>query len=81
MKFTALRNSSGLEFIDISSEVHRSYKYKDGSFIDIVQPVALHVSDSGAHRVLDSAGNSYYIPVGWFYLVWQAYPDGPHFVK
>ena len=74
-----LRNQSGLEFVDISSEEWREYEFASGAKVRIDEPLQLHVSDHG-HRVLDANGTSHYIPLGWIHLSWRAKNGQPHFV-
>jgi hypothetical protein len=77
-----LRNATSLEFTDITSERERRYAFKSGTTLIITAPVALNVSASGGHRVLDSDGYSYYIPGGSYDAIsWLAKDDQPHFVK
>lgn len=76
---TSLRNESGLDFVDIASEAWREYTFADGAKVRITEPVAIHVSESG-HRILDSAGISHFVPLGWIHLHWQAHEGLPHFV-
>jgi len=76
-----LRNESGLEFTDISSERYRTYKYPDGETITIKEPTHLHVSKSGGHRILNKAERSHYIQPGWRHLWWEVFDNKPHFVK
>ena len=76
-----LRNESGLLFTDISSEVRRSYHYPGGQVLTIEGPQFLHVSKSGGHRLLDEAGQSWYVAPGWRAINWIAKDDKPHFVK
>lgn len=78
--FSDLRNASDNHFTDISSEVVRVYEFSDIT-IKINSPVALSVSDSGGHRILDHAGECHYIPSGWVHLHWIVKDDSPHFVK
>lgn len=73
-------NQTDLEFIDISSELWRSYLFTHDSYIRIDKPLKLHVSENG-HRIFDSFGYSYYIPKGWICIKWQAKEGEPHFVK
>jgi hypothetical protein len=73
-------NESGLEFTDISSEKFRRYVYPDGQDLVIDQPLFLHVSKSG-HRVFNAHGQSFFIPLGWRFIVWEAKEGEPHFVK
>jgi hypothetical protein len=80
MNFSELRNESANEFTDISSEAYRKYAFA-GAVLEISNPIALSVSESGGHRVLSGDGESYYIPKGWLYLEWRAKDGQPHFVK
>lgn len=75
----SLRNQSGLDFIDISSEEWREYEFLNGTKVRISAPLQLHVSDNG-HRILDAEGTSHYVPMGWIHLSWHAKPNEPHFV-
>ncbi len=74
-------NESGLKFVDISTEAFRTYQFPHEERITIEQPLWLHVSASGGHRVYDRAGLSHYIPKGWIHLVWKAKEGCPNFVK
>lgn len=76
-----LRNTSGLAFVDVSSEDHRIYEFESGRTIRIEAPKWLHVAASGSHRLLDGSGVSHYIPSGWIWLRWTSRRDAPHFVK
>lgn len=75
-------NESGLEFIDISSEIYREYNFPNGKQLLINHPLYLHISESGGHRLFTRKGISYYIRVceGW-YIEWEAKPGEPNFVK
>ena len=75
-------NESGLEFTDISSEKFRRYTFSDGRIVHIDNPLFLHVSKSGGHRVFSEEGVSYYIQPseGWF-INWVARKGKPNFVK
>lgn len=75
-----MKNESGLEFRDISTEKYRTYDWLDGSKITITNPVYLNVSDNG-HRVFDRLGISHYIPKGWRHLYWEVFDGQPNFVK
>lgn len=76
-----LRNESGLEFTDISSEQQREYIFRDGATATIENPLYLNVSDSGGHRILDTQGTCHYIPTGWVWLQWKVKDGAPHFIK
>lgn len=75
-------NESGLEFIDISSEIYREYNFPNGKQLLINHPLYLHISESGGHRLFTRNGTSYYIRVceGW-YIEWRAKAGEPNFVK
>lgn len=79
-----LRNETEYKFTDISSEKWRQYRFPsddvEGNLVFIADPIALHVSRSGGHRVLDAHGVSHYVPKGWIELSWEAREDQPHFV-
>lgn len=74
-------NQSDLEFVDISSEKWREYRFAGGDVIRIEQPLKLNVSDSRGHRVYDASGRSHYIPWGWIHLSWEAKEGAPNFVR
>lgn len=75
-------NNSNLQFNDISSEEFRTYHFPKGEKLFIKNPLFLHVSLSGGHRIFDKLGNSYYIKPdeGW-YIKWKAKKGEPNFVK
>lgn len=68
------------EFIDISSELERTYTFDGNTSVTIISPVALHVSKSGGHRILDRSGTAHYIPNTWIHLTWEVTEGSPHFV-
>jgi hypothetical protein len=78
--FDELLNDSKLTFIDISGESTRSYRFPGGDVIKINQPIALNVSRSGGHRLLDALGESHYIPKGWLQLSWCVKEGRANFV-
>ncbi len=78
---TALRNETELKFTDISSEHWRRYTFVSGELVVIENPLWLHVSKSGGHRILDEFGYCHYIPYGWVHLEWRVQDDAPHFVS
>ena len=77
-----LRNESGLDFTDISSEAYRIYVFPNGEGVKIDEPQWLNVSTSGGHRILDIWEVSHYIPPRWLHLYGsvRSHKD-PHFVK
>lgn len=75
-----LINHGSYGFIDISSEISRTYVFPNGEEFDIEEPQWLAVSDSG-HRVLDINEISHFIPYGWIHLLWGVKDGEPHFVK
>jgi hypothetical protein len=78
-KVVEFRNTSGLDFKDISSEQWREYTFPEGQAVRVVKPLKLYVSDNG-HRILDAEGVSHYVPFGWIHLKWLAKDGEPHFV-
>ena len=76
-----LRNESGLDFTDISTEASSQYQFPGAEYVIVLEPVALNVSNSGGHRILDSKGQSHYIPSGWIGITWHARDGAAHFVK
>jgi hypothetical protein len=68
-----------LKFKSLEDEEYREYAFPTGSVVRIELPIALNVSASGGHRVLDSDGISHYIPGGWIHLKWKVKEGKPHF--
>lgn len=81
MKTPEFRNTSKLEFTSIDSEEYREYVFAGGEIIKIDNPLRLHVSSTGGHRVFDAQEMSHYIPKGWIHLRWKTKAGQPHFVK
>ena len=67
------------EWKDVSDELYRKYIFGGGDVVLIHEPYRLHVSDSGGHRILDSAGASHYIPPRWIHLHWRVRDGRPPF--
>jgi hypothetical protein len=68
-----------VEFLDISNEAWRTYIFKGGEEVTITAPVKLNVKrkpEGDSHRLIDAAGRSWYIPAGWFAIVWEG-KNGP----
>jgi hypothetical protein len=80
MVYIMLRNATDKQFVDISSELWRSYEFPDGHLVIINRPQWLSVSESGGARILDIHGVCHYIPCGWIHLRWEVFHDAPHFV-
>ena len=76
-----LRNETGFDFVDISSEQRRCYKFPGGDQVIIDYPQWLSVAPSGGHRIVDLTGVCYYIPYKWISLTWFPRRDEPHFVR
>ena len=73
-------NNTDLEFIDISNEKERVYRFPGGEFVMLENPLKLHVSKSGGHRIMTADGNSHYIPTGWVHLKCVAKKGEANFV-
>jgi len=69
-----LINKSGLEFVDISIEEWREYRFPNGDFVKIEHPLKIHVSKKG-HRIFDANGISHYIPRTFIHLKWKGTPN------
>lgn len=80
-KSVTFYNDSGLEFTDISSEAERTYNFGSKGFVKIQNPLRLHVSASGGHRLFSADGRSHYVPEGWIELTWTIRDGQPNFVK
>jgi hypothetical protein len=61
-------------------EEWREYTCCNGTVVRVEKPVMLYVT-SGAHRVIDAAGLSHYVPRGWVHLCWQASTGAPRFME
>jgi len=68
-------NNPDIEFKDISHERYRTYIFPQGEEVRIENPVKLHVSESGGHRVQDDNSVAHYIPSGWIHLYWETVDD------
>jgi hypothetical protein len=64
----------GEEFKSIEDEAYREYDFGFGRSVRIEQPVALRVSKSGGHYVVDQDGVAHYLPNTWIGLKWENYP-------
>ena len=78
-----LRNeSNNYGFTDISSEKVRFYHFHNKEVLRIDNPLYLHVSENGGHRILDADENCYYIRPGeGWYIHWTVKEEQPHFIK
>ena len=65
MEFANIRVADGLDFQDISEERQRTYHFPNGTPFTVQDPIALHVSDSGGHRLILKDGSSVYIRPTW----------------
>jgi hypothetical protein len=74
-------NVSGLDFIDISSELYRVYNYPNGVEVTVYEPLLLNVSLSGGHRLYDLSGTSHYIVPGFVHVYWVAREEEPNFIS
>jgi hypothetical protein len=72
-------NNQSLKFDSLEDEQYRIYEFPNGSQVAITNPVALNVSKSGGHRVLDAQGISHYIPAGWYHIYWKVKEGNPAF--
>ena len=75
--FDDIRVGEGLEFKDISDEEVRSYMFARTRVV-VDCPIALRVSDSGSHYVIDDEGVVHCVPKGWVSLSWRNKPGKLH---
>ena len=73
-------NNPALEFRDITTELYRTYKFPGNEFVTIENPIAINVSKSGGHRIVDNQGKSHYIPAGYLAITWKVKDGQPNFV-
>lgn len=73
-------NKGSNVFIDIDTEIKRTYLFPSGLEIVIKNPLKLCVKENG-HRVWDANNVSHYIPKGWVHLYWEVKDGCPNFVK
>lgn len=74
-------NTSGLKFMDVSSELYRVYEYPDGSEVTIYEPLLLHVGSNGGHRIYDLNNMSHYVVPGFTHVYWEAREGEPNFIS
>ena len=60
-----------LIFKSTENEKWRDYVWADGFTLRIEEPLWVHVSKSGGHRVIDNQKRSYYVAPGWRYITWE----------
>jgi len=81
---TQLINKTDKKFIDISSEAYREYTFLSDSGKKVKerinQPLKLHVSESGGHRIFTEDGRGHYIPFKWIHIEWIPKKRKAHFV-
>ena len=78
-------NNPNIVFKSIHKELWREYDFTTVDELGkssvytarIEKPLALHVSKSGGHRIIDSTGMAHYIPYKWIALRWMNEKDAP----
>jgi len=73
-------NKGANYFINIDSELKRTYKFPNHASVVINNPLKLCVKPNG-HRVWDAQNISHYIPSGWIHLFWEVKDGEANFVK
>jgi hypothetical protein len=68
-----------LKFKDISGKKYRIYHFDKGEELIINNPIALNISDSGGHRIIDGIGRCYYISPKWLWIEWEPKEGEPSF--
>ena len=81
MKIPEFINGSDLEFKDISTEKYREYVFPNSNKLLIKNPLFLHVSTSGGHRLFDAQSTAWYVQPkeGWS-LKWKVDDGKPNFL-
>lgn len=74
-----ITSNRGLIFASLENESFRVYEFDGGTQVRIENPVAVSLSSSGGHRILDGEGVSHYIPPTWIHLYWMVKEGKPHF--
>ena len=69
----------GRDYVNISNEASRCYRFIGSEYVEVCEPVWLHASPNG-HRIVDAEGFGHYIPLGWIHLVWEPSECEPTFV-
>lgn len=78
MESPQVHTPEGLNKFDVTSESWREYIFADGFTYKIENPVTLYVkrkAEGDSHRVVDRAGVTHYVPMGWRALRWVASPE------
>ena len=78
--FDDVQRRSGIEFRDISGVEYRKYYFR-GHTITIERPVALHVSESGGHKLVCASGESVYIDSSFLAISWRPAVKGRSFYR
>ncbi|QIG73987.1 hypothetical protein PP935_gp212 [Rhizobium phage RHph_N34] len=83
LEFKDVRVPGSVDISDISSEEFRIYEFlleglKEPQYVIIENPIALHVRESGSHVVVNSLGETTYVPTGWLHLTWRAKEGEDH---
>jgi hypothetical protein len=72
-----VKENPNIEWKDITGRKWREYEFAEKT-IRIEQTVALNVSASGGHRIVDANNVGHYIPAGWLHISWEAEDGGPY---
>ena len=78
LPFEHIRVPENMSFNSLESEEYRIYFFPKGEERRIDYPVAINVSRSGGHKIIDGDGITHYIPKGWIELVWKARDGANH---
>ena len=78
LTFDKIRVPANMSFSSLESEKSRIYHFPNDEKRVIVDPIAINVSRSGGHKVIDAEGITHYIPKGWLELTWKAKDGANH---
>lgn len=75
MNFKDVQEQEVLEFKSVENETYRLYIYKNGFTIKVDNPVAIHISRSGGHRLILASGRCMYVKAGWIAFAYEKAKD------
>lgn len=68
--FNCIAPPSDTKFIDVSSQLKRTYRFPNNELVVVSKPVGLHVCCSGDHIIVTENGATHSIPRGWLEIIW-----------
>ena len=78
LNFKDIKVPNNIDFKDISGELWRTYLMQSGNIIRIDDPVALYVTKTGSHYVIDRNGIVTYVRPLFEAIQWEKRENEPH---